>query len=276
MHAVTKFTAGLVYLNESGAINEAYSDIFAAVIDAHEHGVSAATWRIAEDAYQPGDSTIALRYMNEPTADGVSRDDYEDRYIGLDDFGGVHWNSGIANLAFYLLSEGGTHPRAVTTNNVPGIGITKARAMFYNALIGICLNQNSEFHDLRICTAGEAQSLYGSTEANSVTEAFDAVRVPGSPNFPPAAPDSFSAQSLFCFGWYEASWGSSPGATIYQVWHADTPQGLPSGNVLYADSATTSLVDIPYSGYMGVRACNGAGCSDFAVGGWYERLSQCH
>ena len=34
----------------------------------------------------------------------------------------MHWNSGIANLAFVLLVEGGTHPRGATSNNVPAIG----------------------------------------------------------------------------------------------------------------------------------------------------------
>lgn len=276
-HGVTRYSTDLVYEDESGAINEAYSDIFAAVIDAHENGVSASTWRLGEDVYQPSNPTTALHYLNDPVADGTSRDDYENLYTGSADNGGVHWNSGIANLAFYLLSQGGTHPRGVTTNNVPAIGITKAQAIFYNTLIGQCLSPNNEdaFAELRSCTTTEAASLYGSTEANSVFQAFNAVRVPGGSGSAPGAPVSFSAQTEHCFGYYTASWSSSPGASSYQVWHASTPQGLATGNLLYGGSATSAWVDIPYSGYMGVRACNSSGCSDFTVGGNYGRLSSC-
>ena len=45
--------------------------------------------------------------MNNPTLDGRSSDYYPTRYMGLADNGGVHGNSGIANLAFALLTTGG-------------------------------------------------------------------------------------------------------------------------------------------------------------------------
>ena len=37
---------------------------------------------------------------------------------------------GIANLAFYLMSQGGTHPRSKTTVQVPAISIEYATALF--------------------------------------------------------------------------------------------------------------------------------------------------
>jgi Zn-dependent metalloprotease len=39
-------------------------------------------------------------------------------YRDREDIGGVHWNSGIANLAFFLLVEGGIHPRAAEVGSV--------------------------------------------------------------------------------------------------------------------------------------------------------------
>src|SRR5207248_565890 len=130
----------LTYSNESGAINEAMSDIHGEVIESWQRGngdvaagVTSDTWKVGEVIWTPNTPGDALRYMNNPTQDGSSADYYPERYTGTSDNGGVHSNSGIANLAFYLLSQGGTHPRSKTTVQVPGIGIAKAAQIFYRA-----------------------------------------------------------------------------------------------------------------------------------------------
>jgi Zn-dependent metalloprotease len=55
-----------------------------------------------EDKKTPGIPGDAMRYMCDPVNDNIngvgSRDFYPDRYQGEEDNGGVHWNSGIANL----------------------------------------------------------------------------------------------------------------------------------------------------------------------------------
>ncbi len=45
-----------------------------------------------------------MRYMCDPAVDILygSRDYYLDRYIGTEDEGGVHINSGIANLGEFM------------------------------------------------------------------------------------------------------------------------------------------------------------------------------
>ncbi|MCB1054384.1 MAG: M4 family metallopeptidase [Acidobacteria bacterium] len=178
-HAVTEYSANLVYQNESGALNESMSDIMGCSAEAWvDGGVSANTWKLGEDVYTPGTSGDALRYMNDPAADGGSRDYYPDRYTGTSDNGGVHSNSGISNLAFYLLSQGGTHPRGKTSVNVPAIGITKARAIFYRALT-VYMTSSTNFQGARNATASAATDLYGSTEVAAVQAAWDAVGVPG-------------------------------------------------------------------------------------------------
>ena len=181
-HAVTQYEANLVYQDQSGALNEAFSDIMAAAADAHVNGgVRAATWNLAETIWTPGTAGDAMRYMNDPIKDGQSYDYYPTRYIGGQDNGGVHLNSGIANLAFYLLSQGGKHPRGKTVNVVPALGVDKAAAIFYRALANF-LGANATFQDARNATAQAATELYGADAATATHAAWTAVGVPGAPN----------------------------------------------------------------------------------------------
>ncbi|MBI2571925.1 MAG: M4 family metallopeptidase [Candidatus Schekmanbacteria bacterium] len=183
-HAVTENTADLVYQKEPGALNEAWSDIMAAGIEAWKDGsASADTWKVGEDVWTPATSGDALRYMNNPTADGYSTDYYPERmYAGTcnptqsNDYCGVHGNSGIANLAFYLASQGGTHPRGKTTTSVTGVGITKAAHIFYRAL-ATYLTSSSDFAAARTATIQAATDLYGQTEADAIGNAWAAVGV---------------------------------------------------------------------------------------------------
>lgn len=180
-HAVTQYTSGLIYQNESGALNEAFSDIMAAAAE-YYYQPSQFDWLLGEDIWTPGTSGDALRYMNDPTVDGSSRDHYSTRYTGSQDNGGVHWNSGIANLAFQLAVDGGTHPRSGNYGNsnivVPSIGMDKANNIFYQGLTS--LSSSSDFADARAACISAATSLYGTTEADAIKDAWAAVGV-GSP-----------------------------------------------------------------------------------------------
>ncbi len=180
-HAVTEYTANLTYSYESGALNEATSDIMGCTAEAyHDGGVNSDTWKMGEDIYTPGTPGDALRYINDPAADGSSPDYYPDRYTGSSDNGGVHINMGIGSLAYYLFSQGGTHPRGKTSVQVPALGITKARAIWYRALTTY-FTSSTNFEGARNATAQAAQDLYGSTAYGAVHKAWDAVGVPGTP-----------------------------------------------------------------------------------------------
>jgi vibriolysin len=199
-HAVTGATSGLVYSGESGALNEALSDILgvtAATWKRAGGGASGSpaafpaddrTWRIGADVAGPMLAGGALRFMNDPTRDGYSTDFYPERLRTSDDNGGVHGNSGIANLAFYLLSQGGGHPRKKTTTSVAGIGLLRAAQIFYTADTTL-LTESATFEAARGATALAAQTLFGacSPEWHSTHRAWDAVGVPGawSPCSPP-------------------------------------------------------------------------------------------
>lgn len=187
-HAVTDRTAGLAYQNDSGALNEAISDIFGAATEAYSvGGITSDTWKIGEACYTPATAGDALRYMNNPTADGYSKDYYPERLYAYNctpsssnDYCGVHGNSGIANLAFYLMVSGGSHPRAKTSIAVTSIGLSRAEQIFYRALTTY-LTSSSNYEAARNATAQAATDLYGSTYATYVHQAWNAVGVPGGP-----------------------------------------------------------------------------------------------
>ena len=177
-HAVTSATADLQYLNESGALNESMSDIMGAVCEAWaDKAVTADTWLVGEDIWTPAVAGDALRYMTTPVRDNYSKDYYPERLLGTDDNGGVHGNSGISNLAFYLLSVGGKHPRAKTAYTVQGIGIDRAAAIFQRGLT-TKFTPTTSFAQARTLLETSAQELYpGSCAKTAVSLSFAAVGV---------------------------------------------------------------------------------------------------
>lgn len=177
-HGVTQYEANLTYSRESGALNEATSDMMGAMVEFYVLGASG-DWKVGEDTYLAGD---ALRYMDDPHQASnygyTSNDDpdhYSERYTGTGDSGGVHINSGIANKFFYLLSEGGTHHLGGT---VTGIGKDKAARIWYSALTDY-MTSSTNFSGARTATLNAAAALYGSgsTEYNAVASAWSACGV---------------------------------------------------------------------------------------------------
>jgi thermolysin metallopeptidase-like protein/emfourin len=114
-HGVTQFTTGLAYVDQSGALNESISDVFAAMAKQRSRSQTAqqADWLVGEGLFRPGVDARALRSMLEP---GTAYDDPRigrDPQVGRmadyvttdDDNGGVHINSGIPNRAFALAAR---------------------------------------------------------------------------------------------------------------------------------------------------------------------------
>lgn len=135
-HMVTEHNGngGLDYEGESGALNEAFSDIFGVSLDFYAHG-SAANWIIGEEVIA---GNGYLRSMSNPKAR-----QNPDTYMGQfwvntsseEDNGGVHTNSGVANHWYYLLVEGGTGTNDKSyAYNVTGIGLAKAEQIAYRTL----------------------------------------------------------------------------------------------------------------------------------------------
>jgi vibriolysin len=190
-HAVCSRTADLVYQNDPGALNEANSDILgraAAFWGGYGSATTTTAWTIGADVYTPGTSGDALRYMYDPYKDGYSADYYPTRNYASgctpsssNDYCGVHSNSGIGNLFFFLLSQGGTHPRGKTTVAVTGVGLSKAQQIWYRALT-VYMTSSTTYQGARTATASAAADLYGGTctaDWQAVHKAWDAVGVPG-------------------------------------------------------------------------------------------------
>ena len=95
-HGFTEQNSGLKYENQSGGINEAFSDIAGEAAEYYMKGTN--DWQVGADIFK---SNGALRYMETPSRDGSSIDHADDYYDGLN----VHYSSGVYNRAFYLLAN---------------------------------------------------------------------------------------------------------------------------------------------------------------------------
>ena len=166
-HGVVEYTANLEYKFQSGALNEAYADIFACMVDRED-------WLMGEDVTIAGPGF--LRSLVEP-GKGLSplpanMDEYQNLPLEQDN-GGVHVNCGIPGRAAYLIAEGLTKE-----GHGAGIGREKTEKIFYRAL-KLHLTRQSNFADCRRATVQSAEELYGagSAEAQAVKTAWDIVGV---------------------------------------------------------------------------------------------------
>ncbi|NUS31004.1 MAG: M4 family peptidase [Streptomyces sp.] len=182
-HGVTAATAGLLYSGESGGLNEATSDIFAAAVEFYENlPADPGDYLVGEKIDINGDGT-PLRYMDKPSKDGASRDSWSSALGGID----VHYSSGPANHFFYLLSEGSG---AKTVNGVDydsptydgrpvtGIGIQNAAAIWYRALTTY-MTSTTDYAGARTATLSAAGDLFGTYSPTylAVADAWAAINV---------------------------------------------------------------------------------------------------
>ncbi|HZR25326.1 MAG TPA: M4 family metallopeptidase [Vicinamibacterales bacterium] len=184
-HGVTQYTSNLQYLNESGALNEAFSDIMGASVKFYFHppgnGLLQANYSMGADIsipVVPGALPAGERSLSNPSIYG-DPDHYSKRYLGSADNGGVHTNSLIASHAFFLAIEGGTN--RTSGISVVGVGSSnreQIEKIFYRAFAQL-MPSNATFSSARAITLQAAQDLYGlnSTPYNAVRNAWTAVGV---------------------------------------------------------------------------------------------------
>ena len=193
-HAICTYTAGLAYQNQSGGLNEGFSDIWGACVEQYARTGSLASpilpavWKIGEDF-----SSSGLRSMSNPESKGDPSTYLGTNWVATgdesicvpsstsNDYCGVHTNSGVLNKWFYLLTVGssGTNNAPVPdTYNVAGIGMMKAAEIAYLAERDY-LTPNSTYLDTRNATLEVASNLYCplSAEYLAVTNAWFAVNV---------------------------------------------------------------------------------------------------
>lgn len=164
-HGVVQATAGLTYENESGALNESFADIFGVFIDRDDYKMGEDVVRL--DVFPSG----ALRDLSNPHNGGNSNADngwqpahMNEKYLGSEDNGGVHINSGIVNFAFYKVAS--------------QIGLDAAEKIYYSVLSNY-LTKSSQFIDCRnaVIQATKDQFPGDQAKVTIVENAYSAVGI---------------------------------------------------------------------------------------------------
>ena len=188
MHAYTQYTHNLIYQWQSGALNEAYSDIFGEIVDflngrgtdsplglRQSDGLACSTfgngtpstdetyrWLSGEDDPAFGG---AIRDMWQPLCygdpDRVGSGSY---FCSTADSGGVHSNSGIPNHAFALLVDGGVY----NGETITAIGLEKAAHVYWRAAT-VYQAPASNFSDHADALEASCTDLIGATLYTPVT-----------------------------------------------------------------------------------------------------------
>ncbi len=165
-HGVVQFSGGLIYQDQSGALNESFADVFGALTVQYKLGQTAAEadWLIGGDILGPDIQGVALRSMKAP---GTAYDDpllgkdpqpfHMDGYINTSsDNGGVHLNSGIPNHAFYLVAQ-----------HLGGKAWEKAGHIWYDTLQEIN-NPHATFAEWADKTVEKARDRFGAGSMEAV------------------------------------------------------------------------------------------------------------
>ncbi|MBS1211612.1 MAG: Thermolysin, partial [Proteobacteria bacterium] len=235
-HGVTTYTANLVYQGQSGALNEAFSDIFGEMVEAYVEGSN--DWLIGSRLAAP------VRDMKNPSslliAPGLPYPEKMSQYIRTaQDNGGVHLNSGIVNKAYYLLVEGLGE----------AIGRNDAERIFYRAL-AFHLTQNAQFSDARLACVQAAEELFGagSPQVAKVGEAFDSVEIFESP--PPGTtpiPGTVGGEDAVLYVYFDS------GAGGYRVGRREFAQGDGSaGTVMSAGLVQVARPSVSADGSLAI------------------------
>ena len=95
-HGFTTQNSNLTYSNQSGGINEAFSDMAGEAAEFYMRGSN--DWLIGADIKK---ASGALRYFEDPTRDGRSIGHASNFTTGMN----VHYSSGVFNKAFYTLAR---------------------------------------------------------------------------------------------------------------------------------------------------------------------------
>lgn len=204
-HGVNTHSSNLnISGGESGGLNEANSDIHAAMVefyarnggdqtkigDKHESAQGLAdggNWLIGEQLYGDGS---AMRYMHKPSLDKRSPDFWYHGIANLD----VHYSNGPMIRCFYFMCQGAAATGdASTASNLPmegitevnflpngmtGVGNDKAAAIWYRAHT-LYMTPMTTYHEARKACERAAIDLYGeaSLELDAVRNAFAGINV---------------------------------------------------------------------------------------------------
>lgn len=231
-HGLTGMTAGLTYTNESGALNESFSDIFGVCIESYAKPLS---WN-----WDIGETVGGIRSFTNPASFGQP-DTYggANWYVGTADNGGVHTNSGVSNYWFYLLTQGGTGVNDISSSyTVTGIGKSSAEKIAFRALT-VYFVANTNYASARNLSIQAATDLFTacSNEVYQTKNAWYAVGVGPTPSGTTTPVANFS------------STGSLPCTLPYTVNFANTSYGADTYVWDFGDGSAVSTATNPTHNY---------------------------
>ena len=148
-HGVTNFSVppdGLVYMGQSGALNDSLSDLFAVGLDCGD-------WTEGEDL------GVSPRYLDDPSKGNPSQPDDMYSFLSMPlevDNGGVHINSGILNHFLYHLAI--SLPAVAPARD----GRLTALKVVYRSYTYLRAQPMASFADMARALAQSAVDLYGS------------------------------------------------------------------------------------------------------------------
>ncbi len=174
-HGVTQFTSDLEYQDQSGALNESFSDVLGSLVKqwSENQTVDQADWLIGQDVWTPGVNGDALRslkspgeaYVNHPLFGTDPQPSHIRKYIPITrDNGGVHLYSGISNKAFYE-----------TAMRIGGHAWEVSGQIWYQALRSS--SKDATFQEFATSTYDEAKTNWGTDIAQSVAEGWKEVGI---------------------------------------------------------------------------------------------------
>ena len=245
-HGACSSSAQLIYARESGALNEALSDIWGAAAE-FKYAPTKQTWLIGEEITKV--SPFYLRFMSNPKS-GLSKqpDTYKGTFwkpatveegcvtpnSNTNDNCGVHYNSGVLNHWFYILSVGKSGTNDIgSVYNVTGITIAKAEKIAYR-LETSYLTPSSGYQNARDFGIQAAKDLYGanSPEAIATQNAFYAVGLGNKyvvDTTPPTSPTNLVASE-------------TTGSQTRLTWTAATDNNVVAKYLIFKDGVETSMV----------------------------------
>ncbi len=276
-HGVTEHTANLIYQNQPGQLNEAFSDIFGELVDLFNGNAAwpgepgAAAWpthptgagldfpnNLRSGASLPPSHRDGYRWiMGEDSRVGAIRDMWDPESYGdpahafsafqtcaFGDYGGVHSGSGVLNHAFAIATDGKTF----NGETVRGIGPIKSGAVWYRALT-VYLVPTADFQDTYAALNQAASDLLGSyppdprtgTPSDSEFTADDAAQID-------AALRAVELNTLGRCG-------------VLSIMDAEVPETCPTARTIFADDfeapdTAWETASMGYGGHAWRRVAN--------------------
>jgi thermolysin len=169
-HGVTGTTSGLIYRDQPGALNEAFSDIISIFVGHAFEPNPKTEWK---QGFKSAKSISGFRDLADPHSNGLPAAMSEFVQTTQDN-GGVHTNSTIISHAAFLMTVGGTNSATKLVVKT-GLGWEKSEKLWYRANTRYFMG-STDFGQAALAVLTAAKDLgFTKNERRIVADAFTAV-----------------------------------------------------------------------------------------------------